>query len=53
MPEPIDKDARQKVTGQIPYALNVELPGMAYARCVRSPKPEYHVAFNVVCTVRR
>src|SRR4051794_39562964 len=31
------QDALQKVTGQIPYALNVELPGMAYARCVRSP----------------
>src|SRR5919202_6634193 len=31
------RDAEQKVTGQIPYALNVELPQMAYARCVRSP----------------
>ncbi len=31
------RDAEQKVTGQIPYALNVSLPGMAYARCVRSP----------------
>src|SRR5579884_2406366 len=31
------RDAEQKVTGQIPYALNVELPGMTYARCVRSP----------------
>ncbi|HEY7060455.1 MAG TPA: xanthine dehydrogenase family protein molybdopterin-binding subunit [Chloroflexota bacterium] len=31
------RDAEQKVTGQIPYALNVALPGMAYARCVRSP----------------
>jgi CO/xanthine dehydrogenase Mo-binding subunit len=31
------QDAEQKVTGQIPYALNVEMPGMAYARCVRSP----------------
>lgn len=30
-------DAELKVTGQIPYALNVELPGMTYARCVRSP----------------
>ncbi len=32
-----EKDAEQKVTGQIPYALNVELPRMGYARCVRSP----------------
>ncbi len=30
-------DADLKVTGQVLYALNVELPGMAYARCVRSP----------------
>lgn len=30
-------DAELKVTGQIPYALNVDLPGMAFARCVRSP----------------
>ena len=32
-----EQDAEQKVTGQIPYALNVALPGMVYARCVRSP----------------
>ncbi|MBM2810949.1 MAG: putative xanthine dehydrogenase subunit [Chloroflexi bacterium] len=30
-------DCEMKVTGRIPYALNVELPGMAWARCVRSP----------------
>jgi CO/xanthine dehydrogenase Mo-binding subunit len=30
-------DAELKVTGQIPYALNIELPNMAFARCVRSP----------------
>jgi CO/xanthine dehydrogenase Mo-binding subunit len=30
-------DADLKVTGQVLYALNVELPGMTYARCVRSP----------------
>src|SRR5579884_2870511 len=32
-----ERDAIAKVTGQIPYALNVTLPGMAHARCVRSP----------------
>ena len=32
-----ERDAVEKVTGQIPYALNVTLPGMTYARCVRSP----------------
>ncbi|MPZ13537.1 MAG: molybdopterin-dependent oxidoreductase [Chloroflexi bacterium] len=31
------RDAELKVAGAIPYALNVELPGMAYGRCVRSP----------------
>src|SRR5688572_31318009 len=30
-------DADLKVTGQVLYALNVDLPGMTYARCVRSP----------------
>jgi CO/xanthine dehydrogenase Mo-binding subunit len=30
-------DADLKVTGQVLYAMNVELPGMAYAKCVRSP----------------
>src|SRR5438105_3953666 len=31
------RDGEMKVTGQIPYALNVEVPGMTHARCVRSP----------------
>src|SRR5438552_13576063 len=31
------RDAELKVAGQIPYALNVDLPGLAHARCVRSP----------------
>src|SRR6266540_3290642 len=31
------RDGRAKVSGQIPYALNVDLPGMVHARCVRSP----------------
>src|SRR2546430_10792393 len=31
------RDGELKVTGQIPYALNVDLPGLTYARCVRSP----------------
>src|SRR3954469_9934867 len=30
-------DAEQKVTGQVPYTLNINLPGMVHARCVRSP----------------
>src|SRR4051812_48151091 len=32
-----DQDAWQKVTGQLPYALNVTFPGLAHASCVRSP----------------
>src|SRR6185436_7665532 len=32
-----DEDARQKVTGQVPYVLNLTLPGLAHVRCVRSP----------------
>src|SRR4051794_22106259 len=31
------RDNTQKVTGQIPYALNFEVAGMLHARCVRSP----------------
>ncbi len=31
------RDSTQKITGQIPYAMNVEMPGMLHARCVRSP----------------
>ena len=31
------KDGTLKVTGQIAYALNVDIPGMVHARCVRSP----------------
>src|SRR6266571_12097 len=31
------RDGELKVTGQIPYALDVDLPGLTYARCVRSP----------------
>ncbi|HWP28453.1 MAG TPA: xanthine dehydrogenase family protein molybdopterin-binding subunit [Chloroflexota bacterium] len=38
-----ERDAEQKVTGQVPYALNVELPGMTYARCVRSPLPHARI----------
>jgi CO/xanthine dehydrogenase Mo-binding subunit len=36
-------DADLKVTGQVLYALNVELPGMTYARCVRSPYPHARI----------
>src|SRR5205085_8929102 len=32
-----ERDGELKVTGQIPYALDVELPGLIFARCVRSP----------------
>lgn len=32
-------DARERVTGTIGYALDVELPGMLYARILRSPYP--------------
>ena len=32
-----DEDAREKVTGQVPYVLNLTLPGLAHVRCVRSP----------------
>jgi CO/xanthine dehydrogenase Mo-binding subunit len=32
-----EQDAEAKVTGQIPYVLNLDLPGLAHARCVRSP----------------
>ncbi|HZT06734.1 MAG TPA: xanthine dehydrogenase family protein molybdopterin-binding subunit [Chloroflexota bacterium] len=38
-----DRDAVMKVTAQIPYALNVELPGMLHARCVRSPYPHARI----------
>jgi CO/xanthine dehydrogenase Mo-binding subunit len=31
------RDGELKVTGRIPYALDVDLAGMAFARCVRSP----------------
>jgi CO/xanthine dehydrogenase Mo-binding subunit len=30
-------DARARVTGDIDYALNLELPGMLHARFLRSP----------------
>ena len=32
-------DARERVTGTISYVLDVELPGMLYARILRSPYP--------------
>src|SRR5262245_60508407 len=32
-------DARERVTGTIAYVLDVELPGMLYARILRSPYP--------------
>lgn len=31
------EDAELKVTGQVPIALDIDLPNLAYARCVRSP----------------
>ena len=34
-----EQDARLKVSGQVPYALNVELTGMAYAKGIRDLQP--------------
>jgi CO/xanthine dehydrogenase Mo-binding subunit len=36
-------DARERVTGTIEYALNVELPGMLVGRVLRSPHPHARV----------
>src|SRR4051812_27345207 len=36
-------DSRARVTGEIDYALNLELPGMLYARILRSPHPHARI----------
>src|SRR5260370_12996169 len=36
-------DSRARVTGEIDYALNVELPGMLHARILRSPHPHARI----------
>ncbi|HZR97246.1 MAG TPA: xanthine dehydrogenase family protein molybdopterin-binding subunit [Chloroflexota bacterium] len=38
-----DEDARQKVTGAVPFVLNLTLPGLAHVRCVRSPLPHARI----------
>jgi CO/xanthine dehydrogenase Mo-binding subunit len=38
-----EQDAEQKVTGQLPFVLNLALPGMAHVRCVRSPLPHARI----------
>src|SRR6188508_2436228 len=32
-------DARERVTGRVPYTINVELPGMLHAKILRSESP--------------
>ena len=32
-------DARERVTGRVPYVINLTLPGMLHARLLRSPAP--------------
>src|SRR5581483_9454663 len=36
-------DAQARVTGEIDYALNLELPGMLHARILRSPHPHARI----------
>src|SRR3954469_21424276 len=36
-------DSRARVTGEIDYALNLELPGMLHARILRSPHPHARI----------
>ena len=36
-------DARERVTGQIHYVLNVDLPGLLAGRILRSPHPHARV----------
>src|SRR5438067_6049680 len=36
-------DSRARVTGEIDYALNVELPGMLHTRILRSPHPHARI----------
>ncbi len=36
-------DAAQRVTGRIPYVLNIELPGMLVGRILRSPHPHARI----------
>jgi len=36
-------DAKERITGQIEYVLNMELPGMLYAKVLRSPFPHARI----------
>lgn len=38
-------DVRERVTGTISYTLDVELPGMLYARILRSPYPHANLTY--------
>jgi CO/xanthine dehydrogenase Mo-binding subunit len=46
-------DARQRVTGTIDYALNVELPGTLVARLVTSPCAHARIVSIDVSAARR
>ena len=37
-------DAVERVTGRVPYTLNVELPGMLVGRVLRSPHAHARIA---------
>src|SRR5574341_396195 len=36
-------DSRERVTGQVPYMANMRLPGMLYAKVLRSPLPHARI----------
>jgi CO/xanthine dehydrogenase Mo-binding subunit len=36
-------DARERVTGRVPYTINVELPGMLHAKLLRSDSPHARI----------
>src|SRR5574341_2084060 len=36
-------DSRERVTGQVPYMVNLRLPGMLHAKVLRSPLPHARI----------
>ena len=46
-------DARERVTGRIAYTIDIELPGMAVAKVLRSTAPHARIARLDVARARR
>ena len=40
------KDAKEKVTGTLKYAVDIEVQGMVYGKILRSPHPHARITRN-------